>query len=183
MIAAIDLAGKYSAYCIVDLACQVLYQASTWQISLNRFFQGFAHDASPCDLIIIEDLPHSVKFGKIVKNASRAQGRLAQELDRVNSLDKALFIPPQVWQMYYPGVYRTDKNKKNAASTAKSLGYEPPELLTKSVRGKDRITARKIMTDFTDSWLIANWACSKIKEHGGIEQFKLKENRLQPYEV
>lgn len=136
----------------------------------------------PCDLVIVEDLPHSLKFGKIVKNAARAQGRLAQELDRVGSLDKTWFIPPQLWQMYYPGVYRNDKNKKNAAEAAKSLGYTPPQLLTKSVRGKDRVTARKIMTDHVDAYLIANWTLKKLEEHNNLDNFLRNETRLQPYE-
>jgi len=183
----IDLASRCSAYVLLDSEGHVLEQGDSYGISewdfvdkikeAGEIFSSFGPESRYFVNIVIEDLPHRVPFRVSVKEVLRLQGRLIHEIDGYGELDRVFWLPPAVWQRSYDGVWR--KGVAGAREAAASLGYEPPDLLSDDVRfpykelkGKERTkireAAKKLMTDYVDAYLIAEWARRTHIEHGTL---------------
>lgn len=180
----VDLASKFSAFCCMDKDGQVLTEENTgkgilawWIREMLAPFSVFSE--SQPKILLIEDLPHGVPYREVVKEVCRIQGRILQEADKDFRPDAEIwFIQPQLWQRHFEGVYRGGPG--GAAAAALALGYEPPDLLT-GTHGKDRVTARKLMTDHVDSFLMGRWFCDKYQEHGSTDAILAKEKRVTRY--
>src|SRR5882724_1515815 len=174
MIEAVDLAAKFSALCIIDRSGSVLEQNHSWAKSEEEWVDTIVspfYDPLPLgvpELLIVEDLPHGVSYKKIVKQVCRLQGRICHAMEAVGMQDRLVFIPPQLWQLTYPGVARGAEKDRLAAAAgaAEELGYIPPELLHKDLHGTDRVAARKTKTDYIAAYLIARWSLQKMDENG-----------------
>lgn len=174
-VLAVDLAAKYSAACLMDEDFTVIRQFDSWQTSEVNFIQEVVEPwyAGPTfadcpEFLVIEDLPHGLKYSTLIKSVCRLQGRIAQAMSDTyhGEVDDVLFIAPAEWRRVYPGLER-GTGPDAVVPVAAELGYEPPmdELLKRAegVKGGKAI-ARKVATDYCSAYLIARWAITtKIK--------------------
>jgi len=180
----VDLAAKFSALCVMDLQHGVIAEDHSWGKSEDEWVDAVVSpfynslDNLPLALVI-EDIPHAVGFRKLVKHVCQLQGRIVQAMTSVGAGDRVVFVPPQLWQMYFPGVYRG--KAEGALKAAESFGYTPPHLLTKDLHGKDRMDARKTMTDHVDAYLIARWFLDNLNKYGTLEEFLNIQKRVNGY--
>jgi len=178
---AVDLAAKYSAFCVLGSDNTVIDQDHSWQKSesewVDRIVARFYESDPLPSVLAIEDLPHGVGYKKIVKEVCRIQGRIYQSMLNAGEEDKVVFIPPQVWQIHNK-TYR--KGIVGEAEVAASLGYVPPSLLNKDIHGKDRIAARKTETDYVAAYLIGRYVNDKLSEHS-LTDWLENEKRVQRY--
>ena len=185
MIVSVDLAAKFSALCVMKLDGAVVEQAHSWKKTEQEWIDtvvSYFYDPlnGECPLaLVVEDIPHAVGFRKLVKHVCQLQGRIVQAMANVGAEDKVVFVPPQLWQMHFPGVYRG--KAEGALKAAESLGYTPPQLLTPELHGKYRMDARKTMTDYVDAFLIGRWAVSKFEKYETLEQLLANEKRVDRY--
>jgi len=172
-VLAVDLAAKYSAACLMDENYTVLNQFDSWGISEDEFLHllvtpWFAWEKDPPDVMVVEDLPHGLKYSTLVKTVCRLQGRIVQAMfDAPEICDKdILFIAPAEWRRTFPGLER-GTGPDAVVPVAAGFGYEPPDLTerAKAVKGGKAI-ARKVATDYCAAYLIARWAVTTHKEHG-----------------
>lgn len=172
LIQAVDLASRYSASCTIDGTGVVLDQFDSWRCTQQEFIgkvvEPFNHEDffSEIPLVLgIEDLPHGVKFMTLVKNVCRLQGRIIERMEWWERPELLLFIPPILWQRATPGVWRQGPDA--VIPVAKDLyGYEPPDLGLAELHGKDRVTARKVRTDYASAYLIARWLLDQYNKTG-----------------
>lgn len=180
-----DLAAKFSALCVMRLDGTVVEEDHSWGKSeqewidsiVSRFYDPLGEE---CPLaLIVEDIPHAVGFRKLVKHVCQLQGRIIQAMANVGAEDRVVFIPPQLWQMHFPGVYRG--KALGALKAAESLGYTPPQLLTPETHGKARMDARKTMTDHVDSFLIGRWTVDQFEKYETLDNILDNQKRLARY--
>jgi hypothetical protein len=185
VIISVDLAAKYSALCEISEVGIVTRQDHSWGKTegewvdsiVSSFYDPPGFDAPK--VLALEDLPHGVPYRKIVKDVLRLQGKILQSMYNLGLEDTVVFVPPQVWQMTFPGVWRGAQAGAEKAATA--LNYEPPQLLNKDVHGKDRTAARKTMGDYCDAFLIGRYMFSMLSTHQTIENVLKIEKRLQKH--
>lgn len=186
MIISVDLAVKFSALCWMSPDGTVLHEDHSWGKSEIEWIDSIVapfYDVQPQGLpiaLFIEDIPHAVGFRKLVKHVCQIQGRIVQAMTNVGAEDKVVFVPPQLWQMHFPGVYRG--KAEGALKAAESLGYTPPQLLTPEIHGKDRMNARKTMTDYVDAFLIARWANYQLDKYETLDNFLENQKRVNRYD-
>jgi hypothetical protein len=183
LILGVDLAAKNSAYSLLGTSGKVITSGDSFQIPEQTFVKTitdqfcYTTESSPApNYLLIEDLPHGLRFGSTVKDVCRLQGRILHELDGVLSFDFIYFIPPALWQRWFPGVYKG--GKRGAAKAALELGYVPPDLIgahtraLQSVSGKERSALRtvlhKVETDYVDAFLLAWWGHLMLDRYGTI---------------
>lgn len=157
----IDLASKNSALVLLDADGQVVDQRDSVGLTPRAWAQQVADVSYGADVVIIEDLPAHVPWGSIVKTVCMVQGRILQALPP-QRLQDTWFVTPAVWQQSYEGVW---KGKASAAATvAAEFGYEPPDVVgatrfleASRTPGEAKRWAKKVMTDYVDAYLIAQW--------------------------
>jgi hypothetical protein len=149
-----------------------------WIDRIVSYFYDPLDEECPLALVV-EDIPHAVGYRKLVKRVCQLQGRIVQAMANVGVEDRIVFVPPQLWQMSFPGVYRG--KAQGALKAAESLGYTPPQLLTPEVKGKDRMDARKTMTDHVDAFLIGRWAVSQFEKYETLDDILNNQKRLERY--
>lgn len=185
MLISVDLAAKFSALCWMDSNGVVLHEDHSWKKSEIEWIDNIVapfYDVGPQGLptaLFIEDIPHAVGFRKLVKHVCQLQGRIVQAMANVGVEDRIVFVPPQLWQMHFPGVYRG--KALGALKAAESLGYTPPQLLTADTHGKDRMDARKTMTDHVDAFLMARWAVHQLNTYETLDKFIENQKRVSRY--
>lgn len=162
----VDLASRSSAYTVVSNG-QVHAQGDSFGKSEGDFVAEVIQTAADYSVqaIAIEDLPHRIPYRIVVKEVCRLQGRLTHEAKRNYLWDQIFFIQPALWQQSYEGVWRG--GEKGARAAAEELGYFPPDLISdprfelEGMKGKERTKrrnlAKKLMTDYTDSFLISHY--------------------------
>lgn len=181
----VDLAAKFSALCLMDDAGTVLEEDHSWQKDETQWIDSVVspfYDPPTLNLptaLFLEDIPHAVGFRKLVKHVCQLQGRIVQAMANVGAEEKVLFVPPQLWQMYFPGVYRG--KAQGALKAAESLGYTPPQLLTSDLHGKDRTDARKTMTDHVDAFLMGRWATDQLNKYKTLDELLENQKRVSRY--
>lgn len=144
--------------------------ADTETAAVRRITSYFCPDAAMEDspipeALVIEDLPHGLANARLIKDVSRMQGRIVQQMVLYGAADRLLFVQPAFWQ-HALGVWR--KTPQETAQVAKELGYSPPNLIEreerrfKALKGPERQKVRtrlkKIETDHVDAFLIWAWA-------------------------
>lgn len=166
-IVAVDLAAKYSAavWMDVDAAAheyEVLDQWDSWQKTETEFidqttakFEPVRQWARP-DALVIEDLPHGVRYMTNTKDVCRLQGRIVERMQTYGALPYVLFVPPAEWRAHYSGMGR-GTGPDVVVPVAAKYGYEPPDLSSRVGKG-ERATARKVATDYCAAYLIGRWA-------------------------
>lgn len=183
LIVGVDLASRFSAYVGLGSSREVYFEGDSQGLSEGDFVSrllGYAslYSSEPYTeeiWIVVEDLPHCIPYRVQVKEVSRLQGRLVHEAKYYGLFDRILFIPPATWQRSYEGVFR--QGASGARDAAANLGYEPPDLLDgnerfpfQELKGKERTkirnAAKKVMTDYVDAFLIANYIHDRIEEAG-----------------
>src|SRR5215469_16482679 len=101
MIVAVDLAARYSAFCVLDDDNNVDDQDNSWQKTESEWVDCIVshfYDPNPLPtVLVIEDLPHGVGYKKLVKDVCRIQGRIYQLMHSVGEENRIVFVPPQVW--------------------------------------------------------------------------------------
>jgi hypothetical protein len=176
-VLAVDLAAKYSAACVMTEDGDVVEQwdsfgiaESDWVSSLVRpFLLGPAPEA-----IVIEDLPHRLKFSGVTKAVSRLQGRIYQRFDTVELGDAIVFVSPATWRANYRALKR-GTGPDAVVEVCAELGYTPPDVTarTKGLGGPSM--ARKIATDYCAAFLIARWA---IKQRNSWDRYDVPGTSL-----
>lgn len=198
IVQAVDLAARFSAACLLGPSGSVISEygseytadavvAETSEVhARSRFFVAMVANSvlipETCpDWVVVEDVPHQMRFDTITKAVCRLQGELISKLAVRSALDKLIFIPPALWQRHFPGVWKG--GVKGAAAAASSYGYTPPDLLeahrgiydhlhggeTSQLRQKLRGNLKKQMSDYIDAFLIAQWAQETMEKHGTLE--------------
>lgn len=170
-VLSVDLAAKMSAFCMLEYD-EILQQGHSWGSSEDTFVDslvGIATIFRP-DHILLEDLPHGVKFMGITKAVCRLQGRIGDRLFHARLRDRALFVPPTTWKAHY------GLNGKGSAErvlpAAEALGYVPPLDYT-TYHGPDRTAARKARTDYAAAYLLGRW--------GQLQDFEVENPSCSRY--
>ncbi len=187
LIQAVDLAARYSASVTIDETGQVVDQFDSWRVTRQQFVSKLVEPFSaevdnfyfeiPA-VLGIEDLPHGVKYMSLIKDVCKLQGVIEEHMSWTPHLDRLMYIPPILWQKEIPGVWR--QGPKATLSAAKDIyRYEPPDLGMSELRGQDRVTARKVQTDYASAFLIARWLLETYKQHGVFDREEYKTNRVK----
>lgn len=181
MILAVDLASKFSAACLMSLDGSVTDEWHSWGLSEGNWVSSLVSQARSADIILIEDLPFSLRISKTVRDVYRLQGRIIENMDLFTySTDKIVFIPPKLWQDYFKPDGMKSGDKKAAKKIAEEkYGYTAPQLLHKGLHGIDRTHARKSMEDHTDAFLIARYMLEQVAEYGSVDQAVDSTTRLE----
>ncbi len=173
MYLGVDLAANLSAALLLDVDGQVIDQWDSWGVPVWEFCRETVHRASRHKAILmVEDLPYGLSRQAQIKPPIRAQGMMIAHAALQGIIPQTLFIAPATWQRDYPGVWKG--GKEGAAAAAELLGYTPPDLLTQYVdtipalgkehakeRSKIRAQLKKLSTDYTDAYLIAEFTRRK----------------------
>lgn len=182
----VDLAARFSACTVLGSGGELVTEWCSLDMSeaqvVDNILSTFVTHRP--DVLVIEDIPHQMRFDTITKATARMQGRI---LDRVwyvagqRGLDKVLFIPPSLWQRSWgkdSGLWRA-KPEVYAQFAKDTYGYEPPDLLElcrhryedlhHKERQDERNALKKLMTDYVDSYLIAQWARRTWAERGTVD--------------
>ena len=179
----VDLASRCSSYVLLDSAGKVQAQGDSYGISekdfVSRLIQyGKLEEKSATETIVtIEDLPHRIPYRISVKEVCRLQGRIVQQADSYGTLPRIMFVQPAVWQRSFEGVWKGGAN--GARNAAEELNFFAPDLVGDgshvpfhNLKGKERTklrnTAKKLMTDYNDAFLLAYWAKKTWEEHGTL---------------
>lgn len=181
MILAVDLAAKFSAACLMDPKGSVTSEWHSWGLSEVEWVNSLVANSKFADIVLIEDVPFSLRISKTVRDVYRLQGRIIENMEQ-NMLHtgKLVFIPPNLWQNYFKPDGMKSGDKKAAKRIAEEkYGYVPPELLHKGLHGKDRTHARKSMEDHVDAFLIARFMIEQAQEHGSPDMAVDSNPRLE----
>jgi len=158
----IDLASRYSAAVLWD-GSRVSAQFDSVGLNPGQFVAKVAEVAADHRVqeIVVEDIPHHVKWTGLVKKVCRLQGRILAQAEYA-----VWFVPPAVWQRSYDGVWRAGPG--GASEAAAKLGYQAPDFsddprfepLAKTP-GERRRLRKKVESDYVDAYLIARWAANQ----------------------
>jgi hypothetical protein len=172
MILAVDLASKFSAACMMNAQGSVTAEWHSWGSSEASWVNSLVVQSKFADIVLIEDLPFSLRISKTVRDVYRLQGRIIEQMEQhMFHTRKIVFIPPKLWQDYFKPDGMKSGDKKAAKKIAEEkYGYVATELLHKELHGVDRIHARKSMEDHIDAFLIAQYMLEQSREHGSIDQ-------------
>jgi hypothetical protein len=187
----VDLAARFSAAVQLDVYGKVIRQ---WDSASCKDENDFLEQVIHSDgLILVEDLPQGLsRFDSVMKHVVRMQGRIIEKLYPSN-LHRLLFISPGVWQRHYPDVFR-QKPAVYAKFALDNYAYVAPNVLQQHLdngtipehgpeRQKARLAAKKIMTDYTDAFLIAMWAIEVLRADPShdVKHVLLSINGVQDY--
>lgn len=172
MILAVDLAARFSAACLMGSGGEVVSEWHSWQAAEASWVNSLTANLKHAEIMLIEDIPFGLKLTKTVRDVYRLQGRIIESVyskSWENGLRRIVFIPPQVWQLYF----KPDGMKSGDKAAAKRIacdkyGYSPPELLHADLHGKDRPSARKTMEDHVDAFMIARYMLEQIQLFGSV---------------
>jgi hypothetical protein len=182
-IMAVDLAARYSAAVRMSYTeppypaeFQVTSSWNSWKPTEMEFvhqicspFSGEPTLPSKVpEVMLIEDLPHGLKFAALVKRVCRLQGRIVELMEQYGHRDKILFVPPALWQRYYKRV-ADEKWPDAVVPVAERHGYKPPNLVEEGMKAVERNTAKKVMTDYCASYLIGFWGLAQLETHGTFD--------------
>ncbi len=166
-IVAVDLAAKYSAACRMDTGYQVIDQFDSWQISEQQFIWRLTDMYADAEYMVIEDLPHGLKYSTLVKTVCRLQGRIFHACMHESKYadEDIIFAAPAEWRKHYD--LKRGTGPEIVVPTAAEFGYTPPDLSerAKGIKGGKAI-ARKVATDYCSAYLIARWAQDMKGIHG-----------------
>ncbi len=167
-VVAVDLAAKYSAACHLDRDGTIHGQVDSWDRTETGFIDEvtapWLHTDAPA-ILLVEDLPYSVRYSTITKTVCRLQGRIAERMDYLGSLNALYFVSPTTWRRHFPGL-ENGTGPDAVRPVAEALGYRPPDLSHRILKSGDRAIARKVATDYCAAWLIARFLIDKKVEHG-----------------
>lgn len=181
-----DLAAKFSAMMVTERSGGVP-AVITEDDSLNHSsFEVVARIkelAADCDLVVIEDVPYGISSQAQVKPVLRLQGMVIGAL--ADKLTQVVFVNPSTWQKHYPGVSRGPSGDRVEAARqhAAHLNYSPPDLVQRYVDSlpegtkvlkKHTNPLAKVMTDYIDAYLMADWAhqyedINALLEESGVQ--------------
>lgn len=154
-VIAVDLAAVHSAVVIRVDGGVVTATTHSPEALLNFLSAVVSNYEDP--LIVVEDVPHHLRFDTTLRRVVRLQGELLATLGR-----PILFVPPASWQRHFPGVWRG--KAAGAIAAAARLGYESPldtdsfDTLTGKPRQQARNLAKKEQWDLADAFLISEFA-------------------------
>jgi hypothetical protein len=167
-VLAVDLAAKYSAACVMDDNYQVLWQLDSWDQTEDRFIYlltswWLRRDAP--EVMVVEDLPHGLKYSTLVKTVCRIQGRIVQAMSETTDGDwnDMVFVAPATWRAHFELKRGTGAEAVFPASAA--LGYTPPDLTARAKGNGGKTRATKVASDYCSAYLIARWAVDMKKTH------------------
>lgn len=166
---AVDLAAKLSAACLMDDRFNVLHQVDSFDCTeddflaeITRFFRNPGREPA---VMVVEDLPHGLKYSSLIKDVCRLQGRVYHLMNQYDCGDRVLFLSPAQWRSTYSGMER-GTGPDVVLEVADRYGYQPPSDLETRTKGKGGITrAHKVATDYCSAYLIARWAIATYREH------------------
>jgi hypothetical protein len=172
VLLAVDLAAKYSAACLMRDDYQVLHQFDSWGLSEADFVYRLTHywtwhdtDKTP-RIMVVEDLPHGLKYSTLIKAVCRIQGRIAQALDDSpeGAAEDMVFVAPATWRAHYEGMER-GTGAEAVFPASRAFGYSPPDLMRRAKGNGGKTRARKVASDYCSAYLIARWAVDMKKTH------------------
>lgn len=167
-VLAVDLAAKYSATCLMDDDYTVIEQFDSWGRDEYTFVDELCvpwMTTTPPDVMVIEDLPHGLKYSTLIKTVCRLQGRIYQQMSQTNSGDSILFLAPNTWRAHYEGMER-GTGPEAVVPVAATFGYTPPDFTVRAKGNGGIGRARKVATDYCAAYLIARWTVDIKHEHG-----------------
>lgn len=178
-LVAVDLAARYSAALQINYSdpgrppeFRVVRSVDSWKISEQEFVRQVClpftvGDKAP-EVMLIEDLPHGLKFAALVKRVCRIQGRIIEVMEQVGHRDRILFVPPALWQRYYKR--KLDEKWPDAVvPVAERHLYTPPNLVEEGMKAAERNIAKKVMTDYCAAYLIGYWGLAQQDQHGTFD--------------
>lgn len=180
MIVAVDLAPKFSGAIWLDEDGAIRGQWDSWQSTETEFIDvitaPFRSDHARPWVMVVEDLPHGVKYHTNTKTVCRLQGRIIERMDRYGVAQRLLFVPPIEWRKTYEGLER-GTGPDAVVPVAAAHGYTPPDLTARIRNRGDRARIKKVATDYCASYLIGLWALNNMTAHGtfyvnGIESYE-----------
>lgn len=119
------------------------------------------------DAMVVEDLPHGLKYSTLIKTVCRLQGRIVQAMHEMpnGQTEDVLFVAPAEWRRHFTGLER-GTGPEAVVPVAAEFGYVPPDLTDRieGVKGGKAI-ARKVQTDYCSAYLIARWAIDAKKKY------------------
>jgi hypothetical protein len=169
-VLAVDLAAKYSAACLMDDAYRVRREFDSWQQSQDSFVYhliAWWNHPQPPDVMVVEDLPHGLKYSTLVKTVCRLQGRIVQAMHATTDggTGDVLFAAPSAWRSHYPQATR-GTGPGIVVPIAKHFGYTAPPLMHRAKGNGGRSRADKVATDYCSAYLIARWAIDMKHTYG-----------------
>ena len=178
MILSVDLAAVYSAACLQDYGGRVHREYDSGQFeAVEGFLEELQSDGRDAEHIVVEDLPHALRFDSTTKAVARLQGRLIDRWQYEDVLDRVWFIPPALWQRGMPGVWRTGVIGSRTVALER-YDYRPPSLLEVGyaswvdLHGKERQRVRNILqkreSDYVSAFLIGAWARETLAAQGTL---------------
>ncbi len=115
------------------------------------------------DVMVIEDLPHGLKYSSLIKAVCRLQGRIVQAMHEIPEGDPKdiLFAAPIAWREHYD--LKRGTGSTIVVPTAAQFGYHPPDMTQRAKGNGGATLARKVETDYCAAYLIARWAIDMKK--------------------
>lgn len=182
-LVAVDLAARYSAAVKINYTSapyppelRVVSSWNSWKVSEMEFVHQICSPfmvtprptAKVPEVMLIEDLPHGLKFAALVKRVCRIQGRIVEVMEQYGQRDKILFVPPALWQRSYKRV-ADEKWPDAVVPVADRHGYRAPNLVEEGMKALERNTAKKVMTDYCAAYLIGYWGLAQLESQGTFD--------------
>jgi len=181
-LVSVDLAARYSAALKINYSlppypseAKVVSGWDSWHPTEMEFvhqicspFDPANYVDTPPQVMLIEDLPHGLKFAALVKRVCRIQGRIAEVMEQYGQRDKILFVPPALWQRSYKRV-ADEKWPDAVVPVAQRNFYTPPNLVEEGMKAVERNLAKKVMTDYCAAYLIGIWGLDQLEKHGTFD--------------
>lgn len=180
-LVAVDLAARYSAAMQINFSedpyppeWRVMRTWDSWKPTEIEFVHQICSPfmvpplTKVPDVMLIEDLPHGLKFAALVKRVCRLQGRIVEVMEQAGHRDKILFVPPALWQRRYKRL-ADEKWPDAVVPVAHRHGYTPPDLVEEGMRAAERTIAKKVMTDYCAAYLIGFWGLDQLETHGTFD--------------
>lgn len=174
-LVAVDLAAKFSAACWMSDQRQVTAQWDSWQKDEGTFIDFITspwasrEDPMP-HALLVEDLPHRLRFVGVVKHVCRLQGRIIERMAQLGHEHQIVFVPPFEWRKFYPALRVRGSGPGEVVPVAAAHNYTPPDLSPRFRKERgEKATARKVQTDYCAAYLIAWWAISCWYEYGTVD--------------
>jgi hypothetical protein len=169
-VLAVDLAAKYSAACLMDEDYQVINEFDSWGRSESQFIAElvdcFVWATPDPDVMVVEDLPHGLRYSTLIKTVCRLQGRIFDRMQFTRQCgDDILFLAPAEWRRTFPGMER-GTGPEAVTPVSAAFGYKPPDLSERAKVKGGKAIARKVATDYCSGYLIARWAIDTKTKHG-----------------
>jgi hypothetical protein len=179
---AVDLAARYSAALKLNYTrrpyppeMRVASSWDSWKVTEMEFIHSICSPFDPArfdshapEVMLIEDLPHGLRFAALVKRVCRIQGRIVELMEQYGQRDKILFVPPALWQRSYKRV-ADEKWPDAVVPVAHRHFYTAPNLVEEGMKAVERNTAKKVMTDYCAAYLIGYWGLDQLEKHGTFD--------------